>query len=98
MTQILRRPFTDARIVDRGAYASVYQLIDDIYAKFPPSRALTPVLIRVSTRPVYNDVAIDQERQKITTYVATLNLIHGMYHFSVRIISISSLLTQHFPE
>lgn len=77
MTQVLRRPFSDARIVDRGAYASVYQLIDDISAKFPPSRALTPVLIRVSSRPVYNDVAIDQERQKITTYVATLNLIHA---------------------
>ena len=86
MTQVLHRPFIDARIVDRGAYASVYQLVEDISTILAPSRAPTPVIIRVSSRPVYNDVAIDQERQKIITYVATLNLIHGVYHFSVQII------------
>lgn len=79
MTQVLQRPFIDARIVDRGAYASVYQLIDDFSTLLGTSNALPPVLIRVSSRPVYNDVAIDQERHKITTFVATLNLIHGQY-------------------
>ena len=81
MTQVLERPFIDAKIVDRGAYASVYQLIDNYSAISTTSNAPPPVLIRVSSRPVYNDVAIDQERHKITTFVATLNLIHCTFMY-----------------
>ena len=74
MSKILDRQFIAARIVDRGAYATVYQLIEESSS----SKSARPdLVVRVSTRPVYHDVAIDEERQKIKTYVATLNVIHG---------------------
>ena len=74
MSDILDRQFIAARIVDRGAYATVYQLMEESSS----SKSTGPgLVVRVSTRPVYHDVAIDEERQKIKTYVATLNVIHG---------------------
>ena len=88
MTHVLRRPFIDARIVDRGAYASVYQLIEGFSAILAPSPPPPPVVIRISSRPAYNDVAIDQERQKIAIYVATLNFIRCAYRFSLQILLI----------
>jgi hypothetical protein len=75
MTEILGRPFTSARMLDRGAYAAVYQLIEPISSS--SAHGLGPVVVRVSSRPAYNDVAIDQERQKILHFVGTLNYIQG---------------------
>ena len=86
MTEILGRLFVSARIVDRGAYASVYQLIEHSSGLSSSTTAASDaissarrsaVIVRVSSRPVYNDVAIDEERRKIRIYVGTLTLIHG---------------------
>lgn len=74
MSEILNRPFIAARLVDRGGYATVYQLIESQESSKSGQPA---IVIRVSSRPVYHDVAIDEERQKIKTYVATLSAIHG---------------------
>lgn len=85
MSKILDRRFVSARIVDRGAYASVYQLIEHSSASSPSTTAASDtisgarrsaVIVRISSRPVYNDVAIDEERKKIRVYVGTLTLIH----------------------
>lgn len=76
MSELLDRPFIGARIVDRGAYAAVYQLMEGGCSS-KSARPEPAVVVRVSSRPVYHDVAIDEERQKIRTYVATLNVIHG---------------------
>ncbi|PVG01420.1 hypothetical protein CPB86DRAFT_823681 [Serendipita vermifera] len=76
MTEILGRPFTSARMLDRGAYAAVYHLIEPVSSS--SAHGLGPVVVRVSSRPAYNDVAIDQERQKILHFVGTLNYIQGL--------------------
>jgi hypothetical protein len=83
MTEILDRPFTSAKIIDRGTYATVYQLIDASNSSASSSslrRGIQPVVVRISSRPVYNDVAIDQEKQKILTFVATLDEIKGNFY------------------
>jgi hypothetical protein len=76
MSEILNRSFMTAKMIDRGAYACVYQLIDEHACSKIEQSA---IVVRVSCRPVYHDVAIDEERQKIKTYVATLNVIHGEF-------------------
>ncbi|KAG8756786.1 hypothetical protein FRC14_002656 [Serendipita sp. 396] len=83
LSRILSRAFVSARMIDRGSYATVYQLIDAPLSSASTStdtgsqkRNLPAVIVRVSSRPVYNDVAIDEERLKIRTFVATMNLIH----------------------
>ncbi|KAG8831931.1 hypothetical protein FRC17_002336 [Serendipita sp. 399] len=82
LSRVLSREFVSARMVDRGSYATVYQLIEAPSPSASTSTAsssqkgsLPAVIVRVSSRPVYNDVAIDEERLKIRTFVATLNLI-----------------------
>lgn len=62
-----------ARILDRGAYASVY-LVSTTLPGTPKS-----FVVRVSTRPVYNPTARKQEKDKIRGYVGILLLIHGMF-------------------
>ena len=62
-----------ARILDRGAYASIY-LVSTTLPGAPKS-----FVVRVSTRPVYNPTARRQEKDKIRGYVGILLLIHGMF-------------------
>jgi hypothetical protein len=61
-----------ARILDRGAFATVYTLSSTPFPHLHP-----PVVVRVSTRPVYNPTARAQEKDKIRGYVAVVLLIHG---------------------
>jgi len=62
-----------ARILDRGAFASIY-LLSTSLPRIPKS-----LVVRVSTRPVYNPTARKQEKDKIRGYVGILLLIHGAY-------------------
>ena len=62
-----------ARILDRGPFATLY-LLSTSLPSIPAS-----LVLRVSTRPVYNSTARQQEKDKIRGYVGILLLIHGMY-------------------
>ena len=69
--QLQPQPLAKARILDRGAFATLYLL------SAPLPRVSKSVVVRVSTRPVYNTVARKQEKEKIRGYVGILLLIHG---------------------
>ena len=62
-----------ARILDRGPYATLYLLSTSLV------HLSNSVVVRVSTRPVYNTAARTQEKDKIRGYVGVLLLIHGTY-------------------
>lgn len=78
MGTTLSRNFVSAKVLDRGAYAAVYHLIE---SPSTSSKHSQPVVVRVSCRPAYNDVALQQERQKILGFVATLDSINGLSSF-----------------
>lgn len=98
MSEILGHPFISAKILDRGAYATVYQLIEPVSASASSSEGASQrpaTLVRISSRPVYHDVAIGEERDKIRVYVATVNAIQGECILMICDPHIDSLGCQH---
>ena len=71
--QLQTQPPPQARILDRGPYATLYLLSTSLV------HLSNSVVVRVSTRPVYNTAARTQEKDKIRGYVGILLLIHGTY-------------------
>lgn len=74
VSERLQRNFTSASILERGCFASVYRLIEA-----SSTTMLPPVVVRVSTRPAYNDVARAEEKEKILAFVGVLELLSSRW-------------------